>query len=625
MPKDKTSHSENSFVNVGKYMDKKGKESKAVVDYKDLFHRKNELFDVYAEDPSRRKIVQNEWGVSMSEMEYRYYEDQKTERKMICSKGVDPVWYYSTMRAQRLKDRQEEYRQQRDQQFMYKTLDDIDNILAESGDVSSHSRDDLENNVGSENQQVSGETEYTGMLRGGNGEGQTPEVSIDNLVSPKRKRRKVFENVDDVDKDPLPPEFQHIRETERKVRDDFYRTVANLTGKGLSIPEACLAIIQVGNSMFGRNWKSPADSVEYTVPTARNIRTALQQIEAQSLCLVVDKVEEEKQKGKMITHASDSTTKKGAGQFMVQGLHVGQNNPFPLPILSIHGETTEDIAMQVDMGFEILASVRGVSAKEVYSLIDTHMTDSAEHNKGFAKLLAEMYDLDEPAGQIFCGTHTTPGFSSAMNKVMRLVEADMKLEQVIQGFMADLEVDSKNASVAGQALDMCLKLVAPEYTHKPWNHYKEFLAFLERRNVSSVLFAYKDNRFGCLSRAAAVLIYNYDHLSEFLAQNPHINNRLACLVREVLALPYLKVALVVFACLGVHLVEPFYAKTIERNATHSQLGEFYKKLHSAMDLPISEGFTRFVKPEYPGITQELFDAVKKNYNEVVLQSFVKFS
>ncbi|QQP38893.1 Hypothetical protein FKW44_019596 [Caligus rogercresseyi] len=302
------------------------------------------------------------------------------------------------------------------------------------------------------------------------------------------------------------------------------------------------------------------------------------------------------------------------------GLHVGQDSPFPLPILSIHRETTEDIAMQVDMGFEILASVRGVSVEDVYKLVDAHMTDSTEHNKGFSKLLAEMYNLETPAGQIFCGTHTTLGFSSAMNKVMRLVEADMKMEQVLQSFMVDLDVDSKNASVAGQALDMCLKLVAPEYSHKPWNRYREFLLFLEQRQVSSVLFSYKDSRFGCLSRAAAVLIYHFNHLTEFLSQNPHINNRLACLVREVMELPYLKVVLVAFACLGVHLVEPFYARTIEKDATHTQLREFYKGLHTGLGQPISDNYTTFTTPEYPVVSDKLFSSVKKTYTEEVLNS-----
>ena len=252
--------------------------------------------------------------------------------------------------------------------------------------------------------------------------------------------------------------------------------------------------------------------------------------------------------------------------------------------------------------------------------VDTHMTDSTEHNKGFSKLLAEMYNLDSPAGQLYCGTHTTLGFSSAMNKVLRMVEADMKMEQVLNGFMVDFEIDSKNASLAGQALDMCLKLVAPEYAHKPWNRYKQFLLFLEKRNVSSVLFAYKDSRFGCLSRASAVLCYNYDHLTEFLDQNPQINNRLACLVRELMVLPYLKVVLVVFACLGVHLVEPFYARTIEKDTTHTQLKEFYKGLHTALGNPISDDFTKFIKPEYPGISNDLFNGVQKTYKAEVLQS-----
>ena len=57
----------------------------------------------------------------------------------------------------------------------------------------------------------------------------------------------------------------------------------------------------------------------------------------------------------MITAAIDSTSKKRAGQFATQRIHIGQNVPFPLPLINICGKTTEDIAMQVDLGFEILA------------------------------------------------------------------------------------------------------------------------------------------------------------------------------------------------------------------------------------------------------------------------------
>ena len=48
-----------------------------------------------------------------------------------------------------------------------------------------------------------------------------------------------------------------------------------------------------------------------------------------------------------------------------------------------------------------------------------------------------------------------------MNKVMRLVESHLKMEQVVKGFMLNLDYDYKNPSLAGQSLDMILYLVAP--------------------------------------------------------------------------------------------------------------------------------------------------------------------
>ena len=43
-------------------------------------------------------------------------------------------------------------------------------------------------------------------------------------------------------------------------------------------------------------------------------------------------------------------------QFMVLGLHIGQDLQLDLPILSIYGETTDDIVVQVDMVIQVLAA-----------------------------------------------------------------------------------------------------------------------------------------------------------------------------------------------------------------------------------------------------------------------------
>ena len=138
-------------------------------------------------------------------------------------------------------------------------------------------------------------------------------------------------------------------------------------------------------------------------------------------------------------------------------------------------------------------------------------------------MLADIYDLDKPTGQIFCGSHTTLGMSSALNMRVSAIEADMKVEQVLSKFMVGMELDNKNGSLAGQAFNMMLKLVAPEYSYKMWNYYKLFISFLEQKGVIVTLFSYKDQKFGSMSRAAAVLLFNLPYLDQFLSSNLRIN------------------------------------------------------------------------------------------------------
>ena len=74
----------------------------------------------------------------MSGMEHMYYEDQNTEKKMFCSRRMDPVRYHSAMRAQRVKERIEEYRSEKEHQFQFKTLDSLSKLQAEAGEIPSN-------------------------------------------------------------------------------------------------------------------------------------------------------------------------------------------------------------------------------------------------------------------------------------------------------------------------------------------------------------------------------------------------------------------------------------------------------------------------------------------------------
>ena len=62
-------------------------------------------------------------------------------------------------------------------------------------------------------------------------------------------------------------------------------------------------------------------------------------------------------------------------------------------------------------------------------------------------------------------------FSNTMNKLVKEIELKTKLETIFSGLMVGMELDSKNGSLAGLALDMMFKLVALEYKHKSWNYF----------------------------------------------------------------------------------------------------------------------------------------------------------
>lgn len=588
----------------GKHRLAQGREgSKEVAYLKELIKRKDEVFPVFLdpdkeEDKQKIKKYEEEWGVKMSDMEYKYLKDQRTERKMECDNGVDPVWFRAVMRRQRLRERHDmEYLRQREENFRGKNLAEIEEFMEANGEIPSSSEASVD----------------------------SPEKPAHNEEGEKKSKKRKYEQVDEEDEnDELPERYRHIRISERKVKEAVYQTYAGLSGQGLSVDECSTAIVMVGNGLFGRKWTKAGEKETFgndTLPLKFNVIEALKLIEAQSLDLVVKEMKRGKEEGHMITLASDSTTRRDVGKFMGMGVHIGKEGSLTLPLLGIGSETKDDIAQQLSMGLEQLSICSGVPVKELLEQVDVLFTDSVEHNKGVNFILQEMFDLDKPPGQLFCGTHTCLGFSSAQNKVVTEVEAKMKLETVLSHFMVGMELDSKSGSLAGQALDMQLKLVAPEYKHKSWNYHGLYTNYLEQRNIELSLFSYKDARFGLLGRASAVLLHNLCHIESFLADHPHISNKLACLVRELMNLPHLKVVYACFALLGVHLVEPFYSRTIQPDATHSSLKVFYQGLYDSLSMGrVTTFFFELNEPHFPGVSHELFNSVKKSYGCTVLEA-----
>ena len=263
-----------------------GRNSGPAIDaYSDLVADADKLFDIgpgtlKTENLRQARVTKcfEEWGVAMTEQEYEYYEDQKTERRRHCDHGVDPVWYCAMMRQERLKRRQEEYRKQQEEQFAFKDMEEITNMLREEMGPLSSTDTSIETPEKPRNTRSSATlaTESSSKKR---------KLFIDN-------REASSESID------FPKDLAHIRHSERNVRNELYLTVATLLGHGLSFNEAMHAVVDVGNGMFLRKWKHPdKESETYdldTLPVISNILYNVDLIEAETLSFAVDKITEAK-------------------------------------------------------------------------------------------------------------------------------------------------------------------------------------------------------------------------------------------------------------------------------------------------------------------------------------------
>ena len=153
--------------------------------------------------------------------------------------------------------------------------------------------------------------------------------------------RRLFLDTDDNSDDHLPLEYRYLRDSERKVKDKVYTTLATLVGIGLSVNEASKAVVEVGKGMFDRNgWRELGDKTEgfdsNSMPDKRSIRDKLKLIEAQSLSLVADEIIQQKNRGGHHNSHQRFNHKESCWHFCWSGCSGGSGSSISS---SSHGDT----------------------------------------------------------------------------------------------------------------------------------------------------------------------------------------------------------------------------------------------------------------------------------------------
>ena len=423
-----------------------------------------------------------------------------------------------------------------------------------------------------------------------------------------QSRKRPFVDVSS-ESDLMPAEYKHIRLSERKVRPEVYETLDKLKSTWhMSESQAAGAIVEVGNGMFGRNFKMANEAQHIdndTMPDPHCVRKTGDAITAMTLAQIAKEVLESDQNSNVV-YSDDGSKKQGAGSFIVQGITVNGKHR-PLPMLSIDTETRENLADLKVLTYQMLEKSSGISAKDLFSKIDFVMTDQTSHNQKVEELVCEQLDIEEQYREkihLFCNVHPSLMFLRKLSSFWSEIEARIGQGKIQAVFLVD--ATNRKDSITEQMIDCCKKLINHDHDHKPWNYSVEFdIHISPNKNMSMTL---KDQRFDRLTLCCATLLHHYHELETFLSEMTHVTNQLTSIARSFQEIEFMPVLLALGALVGVHLINPFLHVTMAQNASYENLIPLFQQLYEDLKGTDPQLLLSTTKPGFSCFTQDVFDA-----------------
>jgi hypothetical protein len=293
-------------------------------------------------------------------------------------------------------------------------------------------------------------------------------------------------------------------------------------------------------------------------------------------------------KANVVTQHGDSTTRSVVGKVFTAPLTIDHNLTVSLPIVELKFETADDVARLYHLYYQRLQILTGKPATEIFSKVDAIMTDSASEMNKFIPILREYVGSSHDPHHLKCAQHSVLGFAEAMLKCISAIENNIGPSKL---YGASNCHDKSN--VTKSTIVAILKLISPQYRQKPYNLKEEFDALLNeapdvvneiergfefspRKNYAK---AHRSCRFDALPRDATIVNFHWQDLKR-LVDRVASRNDLIIFIRTMLECDFVKIAIMSFALMGIHLIEPYL--DLVSNASHTELQEVFKNLFSEM-------------------------------------------
>ena len=359
----------------------------------------SKLCDIYCRNDEARKAREEEVGVEMSDVEYMFLEDQRTERKQYCDSYVDRLW-------QRDKEKEDAR-----QALLLKRKQNLQKAAEkERMRTKSISGDELELDDMQSTPSSAIKPSATIIKE------STGDTAFIPPKPPTPKKRKLTS--ESIGNEKLPPVYRHVRISAKKVKPEFYRTVDKLKSKfHCTTSQAIAAVVEVGNGMFNCGWKYHTEDDDVvdldTVPHIKRIREAGQAITVLTLSAIVDEMMKPGADN-VICYHDDGSKKQGVGSYSVQGVTI--NGKFrALPTLPIASESRANLAALKLAILNILSVCNTrYSAKQIQESITFKITDSTSHNLEVEDIVSLELGTDHIPDQLLCHTHPVLMFTRRM-------------------------------------------------------------------------------------------------------------------------------------------------------------------------------------------------------------------
>lgn len=537
------------------------------------------LFDISTSDKMRIDELSKETRITMGQIEYAFLEDQRGERIGYCDGFTDRKWSKMMARKKREEEDQEKQRKQdkEDQEATHRRVS-WDAVETEECDM-----------VDEPHQEIEVEAD--------------PDYSLESAAHSAKRKRK-FIPASGKKGDDMPLKWRHIRNSQRKVKPEFYAAVDKLVSKyHCSRSQAVSAVIVCANYLFGRDWKEfLSDDNELDIDTApcmKQISSAGKAIEVLAIKCIVEQIM--KCSETVITYHDDGSKKKGVGSFMVQGVTIdGVFRAFPaLPIAS---ESCENLASLKSTVLKILEICSGVPAVQIFEKITFRMMDSTSHNFGVDELVAMDLGTDHIPEELLCQTHPVLMFNREMVKGYKCIEKEIGKDKLYSSVLVD--ISNSDDTVMEQYVDVSMRFVSPDFNHKNWNYSEQFGEHIDPlKNLSVGLMKQRFDRF---VYASALLFHHHHQIDTFLDKYEHVTNSLACIVRAFIDISCLNVMVLATAIIGLHLIEPYLSLTYHETVKYDKLIPAMQQLYIDLTSTSPENLLDLSKPAFSFVSERRY-------------------